>query len=100
MHTPRWSELSFQCSGEAQYSNESVWLRSPIDKSNLVNNNMLDEKHDDLPERTVESWLSDTSSSFEHEEEVLVSFPLILNSPGADIIGLRHSIIAFQSSSN
>ncbi|KUJ13657.1 uncharacterized protein LY89DRAFT_671955 [Mollisia scopiformis] len=70
--TPRWSELSFQCSGEALYENESVWLRSPMSKNSSVDEALADDiKDNQFAERTVESWLSDTSSSFDHEDEIL-----------------------------
>lgn len=94
--TPRWSELSFQCSGEPLYENESIWLRSPMRKANSAKERLaVDGGGGDYAERTVESWLSDTSSSFEHEDEILVSpltlFQLFLaNDPG-----MRHSSISF-----
>lgn len=54
MHTPRWSELSFQCSGEALYANESVWVGDPMGNISPINSNILDGRGDPLPER-VES---------------------------------------------
>ena len=58
----RSSGLSFQCSGEPQplFSDEAAWLRSPLSYDPLKKPFKMPP---DLPfERSVKSWLSDTSS--------------------------------------
>ncbi|KAE8443689.1 hypothetical protein EG329_001461 [Mollisiaceae sp. DMI_Dod_QoI] len=87
---PRWSELSFQCSGEVLYEDESAWLRSPMSKNSSANDTILavDVRDEDFAERTVESWLSDTSSSFEHEDEFLAC-ATALSPSKAHVIDLR-----------
>jgi hypothetical protein len=47
-------------------------------KNSPFNKKVLDEHDDNFTGRTVESWLSDTSGTFEHEEDILVSFLLAL----------------------
>lgn len=98
MRTPRWSELSFQCSGEVTYQNESIWLEGPKNITKPVDDRMPDEQQTVLPARMVESWLSDTSSSFEHEEEIPVRSLPTCEVSKADKIGLRYGIIALQGS--
>ncbi|KAF8860000.1 hypothetical protein BDZ45DRAFT_688849 [Acephala macrosclerotiorum] len=87
--TSRWSDLSFQCSGEALFENEAAWLRSPMSKNSSADSTMLAvDARDNLVERIVESWLSDTSSSFEHEDEAL-SCTTALSPSKAQVIDLR-----------
>lgn len=45
-----------------------------MSKNSSVDEALADDiRGDQFAERTVESWLSDTSSSFDHEDEILVS---------------------------
>lgn len=65
-----------------------------------ASSNILGHKREGLPKRSVESWLSDTSSTFDHEEELPVSFALVQKCSDADSKDLRYCIITCQSSTS
>jgi hypothetical protein len=72
----RSSGMSFQCSGEAEalFSNEAAWLRSPLSYHRPTRISRLPLRSSSVPfEQNIESWLSDTSSCGDDEEDSLVS---------------------------
>jgi len=69
--TTRHSALSFQCSGEDMFEDESTWLRSPLSLSNWPRPSTATARDEDSDQR-VASWLSDTSSFSDEADDKLV----------------------------